>query len=367
MNEKEFYGMVERRDDWAFSDLARRETNEITHSYHKYPAKFIPQLARALIKEFTKEGDFIWDPFCGSGTLNLEAFRTFRNNLGSDTNPTSVLIARSKITAIEPAELSEYNKRLLKAIEERQIKNESFYISKRILNGNINILRKWFPKKSLLELGHILWQIKKQKSRKKHKEFALCAFSSILKRSSYWLNSSIKAQIDPEKIPELPLFYFKKQLASMEKANFWFFDEAKNNDTLVRIFRHNAKHELQKQAKKLDCIITSPPYVVSYDYSDIFKLSTHFLFWQQEYRQFRKSFIGTPLRKKSHRSFNIYRPEQPIVDSIVESGVRKSLIEYYKDMSIFLGNAKNCIKYRGLLIMVIGDTQLRGVKIPNAY
>jgi DNA modification methylase len=81
MNKEEFYSMVEPKDDWSFSDIPRSETRELTHSYHLYPAKFIPQLARAFINEYTDEGGFIWDSFCGSGTLNLEALRTNRNSL----------------------------------------------------------------------------------------------------------------------------------------------------------------------------------------------------------------------------------------------------------------------------------------------
>jgi len=119
--------------------------------------------------------------------------------------------------------------------------------------------------------------------------------------------------------------------------------------------------------QKMDCIITSPPYVVSYDYSDIFKLSTYFLFYQDDYGLFRKSFIGTPLRKDNSRYFNIAAPDQPIVDSIGDTGIRKGLSQYYRDMNAFFQNAKRHLKNSRRLIMVVGDTQLRGVRIPNAY
>jgi tRNA G10 N-methylase Trm11 len=367
MNEREFYSMAEHRDDWAFSHVPRTQTREITHSYHKYPAKFIPQLARALIRKYTKEKDLIWDPFCGSGTLNLEAFRTYRHSIGTDINPIAVLISRVKTTPLEPDALSTYRQELLEAIDADKIRSESFYLSKKVLNGNVNVLRKWFSKTSLLELGHILWQIRKQPSERIYREFALCSFSSVLKRSSYWLNSSVKAQIDPDKKPRSPLFYFKKQLGSMQKANDQFWNEAKYNQTHVRIFRHNASHTLPLKVRELDCIITSPPYVVSYDYSDIFKLSTYFLFYQEDYKRFRRTFVGTPLRKNGRRHFNISVPDQLIVDSVVDTGIRRNLTQYYKDMSVFFKNANDHLKNNGRLILVVGDTQLRGIRIPNAY
>jgi len=41
-----------------------------THGFHKYPAKFFPELPRWLIKRYSKENDLILDPFSGSETVN---------------------------------------------------------------------------------------------------------------------------------------------------------------------------------------------------------------------------------------------------------------------------------------------------------
>lgn len=367
MNESQFYRKVERKDDWSFSQVPRKQTREITHSYHKYPAKFIPQLARALIVEYTEQDDFIWDPFCGSGTLNLEAYRTRRHSLGTDISPIAVLISKAKTTPLEPSSLRGYKQQLLEAIDFNKIRSDSFYLSQGVLNGNIPELKKWFSINSLLELGHILWHIKTLPCNRKHCDFALCGFSSILKRASYWLNSSVKAQIDPNKKPETPLFYFKRQLRFMEEANEKFWHEAKGNRTKVLISRHNASNSLRSNHQKMDCIITSPPYLVSYDYSDIFKLSTYFLFYQEDYTRFRRSFIGTLLRKKARRDSNTPTPEQTILNCVSDTGIRRKLQQYYGDMAAFFKNANRYLRSNGQLILVVGDTQFRGVTIPNAY
>lgn len=41
---------------WAFLHLKPSQTNYLTHGYHRYPAKFIPQLAKRCIEENTKMG-----------------------------------------------------------------------------------------------------------------------------------------------------------------------------------------------------------------------------------------------------------------------------------------------------------------------
>ena len=37
-------------DSWSFKGATRLETSYLTHGYHRYPAKFIPQLAARLIR-----------------------------------------------------------------------------------------------------------------------------------------------------------------------------------------------------------------------------------------------------------------------------------------------------------------------------
>ena len=367
MDKVAFYSMAESRDDLSFSHLTRSETREVTHSYHHYPAKFIPQLARELIECYTDKGQIIWDSYCGSGTLNVEAFRTYRHSIGTDLNPTAVLISRVKANPLDPEVLSKYTEELLEQISTGPVEEEAFYITQGALNGNIDSLRKWFSQDSLLGLTHVLWHIRAKKSGKKNLDFALCAFSSILKKSSYWLSSSVKSQIDPNRKPETPVLYFKRQLRTMEKANNLLYQENSANITSARIFRHNAKHRLPSIISPVDCIITSPPYLVSYDYSDIFRLSTHFLFPQPDYDQFRRAFVGTPLKRSGKKSVKIPALWRATVESINDPGIRRTVSEYYEDMSLYFRNAKYGIKKNGRLIMVVGDTKLREVEIPNAY
>ena len=71
-------------------------TTYLTHNFHTYPAKFIPQIPRSTILQLTKEGDTILDPFCGCGTTLVEAKLLNRNAIGVDLNPIAVLVSRAK-------------------------------------------------------------------------------------------------------------------------------------------------------------------------------------------------------------------------------------------------------------------------------
>jgi DNA modification methylase len=59
------------RIDWDFKDSI---TQYLSHKFHSYPARFIPQIPLTFISLFTKEGDVVFDPMCGCGTTLVEAF-----------------------------------------------------------------------------------------------------------------------------------------------------------------------------------------------------------------------------------------------------------------------------------------------------
>jgi DNA modification methylase len=70
--------------DWSFQGC---KTQYFTHTFHPYPARFIPQIPSTFIKLFTEEGETVLDPMCGCGTTLVEALLHNRNTIGNDLNP----------------------------------------------------------------------------------------------------------------------------------------------------------------------------------------------------------------------------------------------------------------------------------------
>ena len=52
-----------------------------------HPAPFPLELATRLVRMFSFVGDTVLDPFCGSGTTMIAAFRTGRNSIGVEIDP----------------------------------------------------------------------------------------------------------------------------------------------------------------------------------------------------------------------------------------------------------------------------------------
>ena len=75
---------------------------KFTHYLFRFPAKFHPPVARCLIDRFSRTDDVILDPFCGAGTLLVEALTAGRSAIGIDIDPVAVFISRVKTKPIDP-------------------------------------------------------------------------------------------------------------------------------------------------------------------------------------------------------------------------------------------------------------------------
>jgi len=66
---------------------------------------FLSPVARKLIEMLSEQGDTVFDPFCGSGTVTTEAVRLGRHAIGFDITPLALFIAEVKATPIMPQRL----------------------------------------------------------------------------------------------------------------------------------------------------------------------------------------------------------------------------------------------------------------------
>jgi hypothetical protein len=66
------------------------------HGFHAYPARLHPTLARRLIELLAPAEGVVLDPFCGSGTVLVEARLAGRRGLGFDLNPLAIALALLK-------------------------------------------------------------------------------------------------------------------------------------------------------------------------------------------------------------------------------------------------------------------------------
>ncbi|WP_437966153.1 DNA methyltransferase [Sorangium sp. So ce260] len=90
--------------DVASSGTAEEAARAHVHGFHSYPARMHPDTARRLIEALSRPGERVLDPFCGSGTVLVEARLAGRAAIGVDANPLAVRLARLKVQGSTPGE-----------------------------------------------------------------------------------------------------------------------------------------------------------------------------------------------------------------------------------------------------------------------
>lgn len=349
---------------WSFYDKTRKDTAYITHGYHRYPAKFIPQIVSRLVKTYTKEGDLIVDPFGGCGTTLVESKLMGRKSIGVDINPVAVLITQAKITPIEPKKIEKEFVALKNIID-------SYSDSTAVQAPKHQRIDYWFQPEEKRKLAFIFVKISKLRDQDL-RNFFYCGFSNILKNCSIWLQKSNKPTRDLKKKPADPIVTFYRQIKIMLRGNAKFYQLLKKKtylDIPSEIYCTDAR-KILIQDNSVDLIVTSPPYVTSYEYADLHQLTALWFEHTNNLNDFRKRFIGTSYHNKKELT------ELTLNSGLAES-IRQNLLQkdkktaeevatYLSEMNQVFLEMKRILKKGGKTCIVIGNTSLKGVKILNA-
>jgi len=268
-------------------DFAEAETQAFTHAIHRYSGKFIPQIASRAISLLSKPGEFVLDPYCGSGTTILEAALAGRKALGIDLNPLAVLIARAKVTPVEPQHVREATRKLRLAVEacDANAGKGLFgltHYQEMLLDAARSDERsqdpwftKWFQENVLFDLL-ILWHSVGGLEPVEVRNIALVALSEILRRSSNAHSGYPNVMYDrnaPPKAAPGPLFLKTFQRYSMMVAEL----PAKGvNWRDVSVIEGDAR-TVPLADESVDAIVTHPPYIGSIPYAEYGALSLMWL------------------------------------------------------------------------------------------
>lgn len=348
-------------DEWNFSEDAEL----FMHTIHAYPAKFPAFIATKAFDYAEKEGvnvKTVADVFCGCGTVALEAKLHSKEFWGCDINPVATLIAKTKSTEYDIDILTSYYERIKATYEATEV-NKTIYAEAN------ERLKYWFTENSFIDLMRLKQSIEFVVPKGEYQDAFLCLFSSILKASSKWLTKSIKPQVDPNKREVVIWNVFKQHFDKFSKAIIQINS---------RIFKPaNIKIENEnfldfENFPKVDLIISSPPYVTSYEYADLHQLSTLWLQYTSDYRELRRGSIGSMYNSEGFKiNLNSLNDvgQQIVQDLLADSKATakvRSVARYYIDIQRAIHNCTNMLNNGGMAFFVVGDTEYKGVKIKNS-
>lgn len=360
--------------DWSFVQYKPSDTGKWSHGYHRYPAKFIPQLVERLIDEYVPYKDaHINDPFMGCGTTIVTAISMGFKASGTDINKIAYLITKVKSTPIEPEYLNKKIEQLmsrLKVLNGTQVTLFNDKIEPLIPQKHIDRINYWFTEENKNDLGKILRVIYDEND-EVIRNFFLVAFSHILKNCSLWLQGSTKPTRDLEKRSIKPYDAFRRHLMKMQNGNDAFYKVVP--DKIRKIINQYLNIEIGDARRQpvsdnsVDLVVTSSPYVTSYEYADLHQLSTIWLDLAEDLTEYKKGFIGTSYKKYENK-----RLRSSIAADIVDKMSKKSkkmakeIEAFFIDMEEVFDESFRILKHGGRCCYVIGNTKLKGIDILNA-
>jgi len=358
--------------DWSFVGYKPSDTGKWTHDYHRYPAKFIPQLVERLIYEYiVGEDGHINDPFYGCGTTIVTAISKGLKASGTDINKIAHLITKVKSTPIKPDYLDKkINQFLLTCMKTTKSPLRNMGVEPLIPERHNERINYWFTEENKIELGKIL-RITHEEADETIRDFLLVAFSHILKTCSIWLQGSTKPTRDFEKKPVKPYEALRKHLRKMQEGNGAFYDVVPsrvrdNLDDYLKITATDAKRQ-PVPPDSVDLIVSSSPYVTSYEYADLHQLSTIWLDLAEDLTKYKKEFIGTSYKKYENKKLRS-RLGLDIVNKMrgINQKMAKEIEAFFIDMEEVFDESFRILKSGGRCCYVIGDTKLKGIDVLNA-
>jgi len=335
--------------NWNFTDA---KTVFLTHGYHPYPAKFIPQIPHHLIKILSQKKDLVLDPFCGCGTTLVEASLLGRNSIGVDVNPVASLISKVKATSISPEVMDRFSSQLLACISSEinasygQLSVDDFSINQlksvemgrsQKVDYSIPSFRNrdyWFQQNVLRELSIIKGNIEKIEH-VDFKDFLLACLSSIIVRVSNQDSDTRYARREKNIKQYATFSIFKNKLQSMIDKMKEF--ATKRQDVSVKVFCHDSRHLEFLDEDSVDLVVTSPPYLNAWDY--------------HLYHRFRLFWLGMdPIELK----------KEEIGAHLKHSYNTQSIQRYSNDMKLCMNEMYRVLRNNKYVCIVIGDSIVKG-------
>ena len=346
------------------------------HRWFRYREGFSPSMM-----ELIREGDRVYDPFCGCGTALVEAARQRIQAVGTDVNPLAVFVAKTKSADYSEDNLRAFETLAALALTEDWGRGEA---------PQMPLLPKLFLPAALDELLRIR-AIVDTADGQVHDLLKL-AWLSILEGCSnaFKEGNGLKYRSmrrAPGKYVEIPAHiwidrHFGSDIRSFVRGKWGSATRAISEDLKVRPVHWRSPRVIEgscldgntvAEVGEVDTAIFSPPYANRFDYFEAFKVEL----WMGGFVKEPKELAG--LRKRSMRNNLTVRGGTDYVvpelehllelmdpeSTSVRMGIKQTLRGYFEDVHNLAQNLRACLRPGGRSICVVGNSAYAGVLIPT--
>lgn len=276
--------------DWSFPESNTRHS---VHSIHPYPAKFIPEIPRELIRLYSpQDGTAVLDPFCGSGTTLVEAQKAGLESIGIDLNPVACLISKVK-TNEPPTGIKKKAAEVLRLADQLTEVDEF----------DIPNVDHWFKEKIKRRLYQINLSIPLVGA--EYKDALSLALSSIIVRVSNQDSDTRYAAIDKHITAQmLDELYLVSAARIEDHVDFTCWQQAPKAQVMERNILDVSPGDIDTP---VGLVVTSPPYPNAYEYWLYHKYRMYWL--GKDPKKVKEQEIGARAHyfKKNHATIDDFR------------------------------------------------------------
>ena len=337
--------------------------------FNKYPTRYISAVPRFAINAYSKAGDTVLDPFCGSGTTAIESMLLGRNAMSIDIDPFARLLIKVKTTVYTKKDIN-YLDALVKQIREMSPVEGIQYPIPDIPN-----IEKWFCKHSILWLSFLKYSIDTLAADNQNiKDYLYVVLSGIIRKVSNADEVSPKPYISTKypKTPSDPAELFFKVEDMYREAIIDFSETVAPLSCKSAILESNDARTINSGCF-IDLAVTSPPYINAYDYVRSLRFEDMWLGLasDEELKKNKQSYIGTEIAKSFYDNYTYALQSDtlvPITEEIAKVDAKRAGIvnTYFEDMARNMIAVREQLKQNGRYVIVVGDSNIRGQNIPTA-
>lgn len=258
-------------DRLAWSGSAWQSESTL-HQLSPYIGKTKSSMAASLVTRFTKQGETVYDPFSGCGTLALEAWLSGRHVVANDLSPYANLLTRAKLHPYRSldralADLADVKRSVARRRTHPDVQQVPVWV------------REFFHPDTLREV--LLW-VKALKEGERW--FLLACLMGILHHqrpgflsypSSHTVPYLRLKKFPPSQFPEL--YKYRPVFERLEKKVTRAFKRVATLDFSASRRCYARPAESLRLRSQVDAIISSPPYMRQLDYGRDNRLRLWFL------------------------------------------------------------------------------------------
>jgi site-specific DNA-methyltransferase (cytosine-N4-specific) len=355
-------------DDWTFNGAS---TRELTHCYHDYPARMIPQVAGKLIDLFGNNAKVLFDPYAGSGTSFVEANIRGINAIGTDINPLAILISKAKtsnpdIKTLEK-KIAAFNKLILEFKLHKAKETQHIY--------GISRLDFWFKPvviKKLFEIRNFVASIEDEAIRL----FFQVAFSETVRESSNTRNEEFKLyRYNDEKLSKFNPDVYEIMVSKLQRnlggyKKYEAIIENLKHLPFTNVYCFNTVDEIPQDIvspESIDIVVTSPPYgdsSTTVAYGQYSRLSAAWLGLEEPDKIDRKLMGGKTIKELPTLPSDVLNEA---IQNIKMSDEKRAheVASFYVDLYKSISNVAKIMKRNGYVCYVVGNRKVKGVVLPT--